>query len=398
MADVKNFLNEKEKRNQNQRDYQEKIRRHRLVNVSRVALIAVIIIVLVILVIIQRRNHIYSDYDIVNSVQREKASGATDLAMKDAVLTYSRDGAHCTDIKGNITWNQTYEMQDVKLDICRDVVAIGNYNGREIYVQSTGKILGKITTNLPIKNLAVAQNGNVTAILEDTDTTWINTYSPDGTAIYNGQTHMHNSGYPCAVSLSPNGELLGVSFLFVEAGVLKTNVAFYNFGAVGENKSDHLVSTFSYSDLIVPEIHFMDNSTAFAVGDSRLMIYAGGQKPVSVKECLLEREILSVFYSERYIGLVFGADNVDNQYMIEVYNASGERVNKTYFDLDYRNIFFEQDGFVVYNERECEVYSMKGKQKYKGNFSKSLNLMLPTSAAYRYIVVTDNSIDTVQLK
>ena len=73
MADVKNFLNEKEKRNQNQRDYQEKIRRHRLVNVSRVALIAVIIIVLVILVIIQRRNHIYSDYDIVNSVQREKA-------------------------------------------------------------------------------------------------------------------------------------------------------------------------------------------------------------------------------------------------------------------------------------------------------------------------------------
>ena len=116
MADVKNFLNEKEKRNQNQRDYQEKIRRHRLVNVSRVALIAVIIIVLVILVIIQRRNHIYSDYDIVNSVQREKASGATDLAMKDAVLTYSRDGAHCTDIKGNITWNQTYEMQDVKLD------------------------------------------------------------------------------------------------------------------------------------------------------------------------------------------------------------------------------------------------------------------------------------------
>lgn len=398
MADVKNFLSEKEKRNQNQRDYQEKIRRHKMANLSYAALAVLIILILIVLVVLQRRNHIYTDYDIVNSARREKASGATDLPMKDAVLTYSRDGAHCTDIKGNITWNQTYEMQDVKLDICKDVVAIGNYNGRDIYIQSTGKILGKVTTNLPIKNIAVAQNGNVTAILEDTETIWINTYTPDGTAIFTGQTHMHNSGYPCAASLSPNGELLGVSFLFVEAGVLKTNVAFYNFGAVGENKSDHLVSTFSYSDLLVPEIRFMDNSTAFAVGDSRLMIYSGGQKPVSIKECLYEREILSVFYSEKYIGLVFGADNVDNQYMIEVYNTSGERINKTYFDLDYRNIFFEQDGFVVYNERECEVYTMKGKQKYKGNFSKSMNLMLPTSAPYRYIVVTDNSIDTVQLK
>lgn len=398
MADIKNFQNEKERKERNQRDYQDKIRKHRLSHVYRIALVIVILIAVVVIVFVQRSKHVYTDYDILSSVKREKSVDATDVSMKDALLTFSRDGAHCTDIKGNVTWNQTYEMQDIKLDICRDVVAIGNYNGREIYVQSASKILGKVTTNLPIKNLAVSQNGYVTAILEDVDTTWINTYSADGTAIYNGQTHMHNSGYPCAISLSPNGELLGVSFLFVEAGVLKTNVAFYNFGAVGENKSDNLVSTFSYSDLVVPEIHFMDNSTAFAVGDSRLMLYSGGQKPVSVKECLFDREILSTFYSDKYVGLVFGSDNVENRYMLEVYDASGEPVNKTYFDMDYRNIFFEQDSFVIYNERECLVYTLKGSLKYNGKFSKSMNLLLPTAASYRYIAVTDNSIDTIQLK
>ncbi len=59
-------------------------------------------------------------------------------------------------------------------------------------------------------------------------------------------------------------------------------MTFYNFDRWA-NQSDYMVSAYSYSDLVVPKVQFMNNDTAFAVGDSRLMIYSGTQKPVTAE-------------------------------------------------------------------------------------------------------------------
>ena len=49
---------------------------------------------------------------------------------------------------------------------------------------------------------------------------------------------MNDGGYPISISLSSSGELLAVSYLYVDAGVVKSNVVFYNFGPVGANQSE----------------------------------------------------------------------------------------------------------------------------------------------------------------
>jgi len=72
---------------------------------------------------------------------------------------------------------------------------------------------------------------------------------------------MDDGGYPISISLSPSGELLAVSYLYVDAGVVKSNVVFYNFGPVGANQSDYMVSAYTYSDLVVPKVQFMNNDT-----------------------------------------------------------------------------------------------------------------------------------------
>ena len=40
------------------------------------------------------------------------------------------------------------------------------------------------------------------------------------------KTTMTQSGYPAAFSLSPNGELVAMSCIFVDAGVVKSKIAF----------------------------------------------------------------------------------------------------------------------------------------------------------------------------
>lgn len=403
MADIKNFMKEREKREQKQSDYRQKIRKHKLASVYRLLLITVVAVALIVLIAVQYKRHIYTDYDTVSSYTRDAVTGTVDTRLGNSILTYSKDGAHCTDAKGNVSWNQTYQIQDIKISICGSTVAIASYNGRNIYIQDAEKRLNEITTNLPIRDISVAADGTVTAVLADTDVTWVNTYPASGDDVYTGRTRMDGSGYPTAVSLSPGGELLAAAYVYVDAGVLKTNVVFYNFGRVGENNSDFIVSTYSYTDMLVPYIRFMNDRTAFAVGDSRLMIYGGdGQKPTSVAEKLFDEEVRSVFYNDKYIGLVFLEDG-DRKYRMDVYTANANNkgnyfLGSYFFDIDYTDIFFEQDNFVVYNETECVIMTMDGIEKFNGNFTKTVRLMLPTNNAYRYVIVSDTSIDTIQLK
>ena len=222
MAKITNFNEEREKRRSDARERQDqaeqKIARHKLFRLIRILVIITILVGTGIFMYVRYRGKIYVGYDVINSVERTKVDGAKDVKLGNSVLTYSRDGAHSVDVKGVMTWNQSFEIQDIQLAICRNVCAICGYNGHEIFVQSSENQLGQIQTNLPIKNLTVAATGRVTAVLEDTNVMWLNTYEPSGQNIYEGQFHMSQSGYPCAISLSPNGDLLAVSFIFVEEG------------------------------------------------------------------------------------------------------------------------------------------------------------------------------------
>lgn len=398
MADIKSYMKEKKKRERNQADYKEKIMKHKLTNVYRFLLVAAAAIALVAVIIVQYRRHVYTDYDIISSVPREHVSGSADLRLGNTILTYSKDGAHCTDAKGNAIWNQTYEFQDVRLAMCGSTVAIAEYNGRNIYVQNGEKQVSKITTTIPVRDVTVSAEGYVTAVLEGTDVTVINTYSPGGENIYEGEARMNSSGYPAAISLSPDGELLCVSYWYLDAGVVKTNVVFYNFGDVGENVSDCMVGIFIYTDTLVPQVQFMNDNTAFAVGDNRLAIYSGSYAPVEIANFMLNEEIQSVFYSDRYIGLVFQSEDSERLYRMDVYDSNAAMVGSFYFDIEYTDIFFGQNNFVAYNETECVIITMDGNEKFNGEFDRPVRLMLPVGNSYKFLLVTDSSIDTIQMK
>ncbi len=401
MAEIKNYLDEKNKRyprRENEPEFETEYRRHKRMRLTGWLILLCLLAGGFLAVYFYFRDKIFTGYDVVNTVEREKVDSATDVSLGTSIMTYSQDGAHCVDLKGNLTWNQSYEIQDLRLALCRNMSAIYGYNGHSIYVQSSEGQVGEIQTHLPIKHLAVSASGRTTVVLEDTDVIWMNTFEAGGQNIYEGQFHMSQSGYPCAISLSPDGELLAVSFIFIEEGNVVSNVAFYNYGPVGENQSDQLVSTFTYSDMVIPEIHFMNDSTAFAVGDNRLMIYSGAQVPTTKTEFLLDRKVKAVYYNEKYVGLIFGSDQAESKYMLKIFDTSGELAAEHYFDMDYLGMFFENGAFGLYNETDCVIYTMSGKCRYEGKFDKNISLMIPTDTPYRYRIVTDTSIDTIQLK
>ncbi len=403
MANIRDYMKEKEKR-QNATDgvgYKEKIRSHKLTIFYRVVLFILLIMVVTAFLMIQWKNKVYTESEVVASFPATIVHGATVEDLDGNVLLYSKDGASCLDQKGVAIWNRTYEMQTPLISISGQVAAIGDYNGHTIYVMDKEGERGTINTNLPIRDLCVSANGVVAVVLDDADVTRIYVYNGNESTeepIISGKATMDKSGYPVSVSLTPNGNLMAVSYLYVDSGNMKSSVAFYNFGEVGKNETDNYVSGYDYLDTIVPYVRFMDNDTAFAVSDDRIVFFSGAERPINIASNLLEEEVQSIYYNEDYVGLVFIDRSGEAAYRLDVYDASGKKVHSQHFDIEYTDIIFNKDLIIIYNDLDCQICNTKGVDKFVGGFEKNTSLILPTSSAFKYITVTSDSIDTVELK
>ncbi len=402
MSNIRSYLKEKEKRAEKQQEnFIDKIRKHRLTVFYRIILVVVLLGAIALVLYFQYRDKVYTQMSQVSAQERQGISGAKDIGLGSSLVTYSNDGISCMDSKGNALWNQTYEMQNPVVATCQNVLAIADFNGRNIYVMNSEKKLGEISTNMPIRNLCVAANGVVMTIQEESRVTWIYIYDSQGKELVYFRTTMSDTGYPTAIALSDNAKLAGIAYTYVEAGVLQTRVAFYNFGDVGENQIDNLVSGYNYTDTLVPYIHFMNSDTAFAVADNRLMIYSGSEVPETKMERLMDEEVQAVYNNAMYIGLVLFNSTGESEYILRVLNTQGDKVVSIPFDLSSisdARILFGEETITIYNEKECLVYNFSGKQKYAGTFEKAVRTMIPIGGHFRYILAYMDSVEVVELQ
>ena len=403
MSKVRDYLKEKEKRQNTMRSglYKEKIRSHRLTVFYRGALVAALLVAVFAFLVWQWKNKVFTECMTVSSVPVTIVQNAKVEPLGEHILLYSKDGASCIDAKGNALWNQTFEMQQPIIAKCGNVAALADYNGRTIYVVNSANQMGTVKTNLPIRDISVSQNGVVAAVLDDSDVTRILLYNGNEnteTSIADSKASMDKSGYPVSVSLSPNGKLLAISYLYADSGSMKSTLAFLNFGEVGKNESDNYVSGYDYQDVVVPYIQFMNNGAAFGVADDRIVFFEGSERPSNTTSHLIGEEIIGIYHNESYVGLVFHNQSGETAYRLDVYNAAGNKVHSQLFDIDYTDIVFYKEQIIIYNEMDCLICNVKGIDKFDGEFEKATSLVVPTSSAYKYITVTGSSIDVIELK
>ena len=174
MSDIRAYREDKG------RDYKEKIRKHRQSKLRFFCIAMGTIAFVVLAFFLYHTLRVYSGYTVKNVLERTESSASVTLQIGENLVSYSKDGASCVDIEGNKVWNQTYEMQKPIIGVTQKSIAISDYNGRNIYVMDSENILGTISTNMPIKNVAVSESGIVASVQEDGSTTWIYVYDTKG--------------------------------------------------------------------------------------------------------------------------------------------------------------------------------------------------------------------------
>lgn len=396
MTNIRDYVKKKEKRQEE--SLGKKILRHRLTVFYRIVLALVLVAAVVFAIVVHMKNRVFESYQIISSVEKENLSLSNCRRLGEKALIYTNDGASCIDRKGQTLWDQPFEMQSPLISICNSVVALGDYNGSVIYVMNDEQTLGEIDTKMPIRDFAVSENGVVAAVLDDASVTWIYLFDSTGNTLAYFKTTMRQSGYPIRVTISDNGQLVGISYFYLDSGMIKSSVAFYNFGPVGQNEIDNFVSSYDYMDSVVPFVEFMNNEKAVAVADNRLVIYEGSQKPVSIADVLLEEEIETVYCGSNYVGLVYMDVTGSALYRVDIYDDKGVRMESVSVDMEFSEIIFHKNRMIIYSEQECLIHTINGVDNFKGSFEKSVLALIPTNASHEYIAVTSDSIDVIELK
>lgn len=363
-----------------------------LKKVLTMAAIAILVILALLLYFEKRR---YNDYKVLETSEQEDIVSTQYVELDGRILRYSPEGVSLVNSKMETLWSDIYEMQNPVADVCSGQAVIADKDGTAFRIYDKDGMLGSVTTSYNIIKARISKNGLVAVILDGGDNTWINFYTSNGSLIAENQTKIDDPGYPMDVAISDDGTIMMVAFQFVDGGDTASYVAFYNFGDVGQNEDDRIVSGYHYEGVVIPQIQYLENSCSVALRDNGFTLYEGKQIPKENKTVEVEKEIISTFFDDDTIGLVFKNDSKDKLYTMEVYNSNGKLRFRKDFNIPYTTIRMSGGSILMYNSAQIAVLTDKGTEKYSGTIDGTINDFFKIGWN-KYLLVLDSGVNIIK--
>ncbi len=342
------------------------------------------------------RTHTFGDYVISKSIENSITSGTQYEAVGKYLYRYNSDGVSCVTRKNEVKWSITYSMQAPIVDVCGTTMVIAEQQGTQVYVVNEDGLLGNFTCLLPILKVRVSNQGVVAVVLQDDDVTWIRLYDAEGNNIANDKTTISDSGYPLDVDLSPNGEKMVVSYLGIDEGVMTSTVVFYDFGSGGDTDSDHEISSETFSGSAVPQVYFMDNSTAAAIADDGFAVFGGSSMAKTAAQDF-DEEIVSCFYDDDTIGFLFSDISGEYKYRMELYNYRGKQKTSAGVNADFDEIRIQNGQILLITSTSVSTYTKSGILRFSSAYEKEIEDVFYFGEFRRYLVITKNSFDRIRI-
>lgn len=353
----------------------------------------VLILAVVLVYALVKNNKVASSYEVVTSMSRGDDTSVYYCMMRKGMVKYSKDGVAMTNKSGTVLWNQTYEMASPTMTSAGDYVAVGDIGANTIYIFNEYGQLGRVSTDVPIQEIQISEQGVVAAVLSDTSSNYINLYDKQGNSLGSIKASLENTGYPLAIALSPDASKLAVSYLIVKSGSMQSRIVSYDFSDV---EGDHLMDTQELEGLY-PKAAFLDSREVVLFGEKGFVLYQADSKKIETQENF-ESEINSVFCTNQKLGFIFKNEDDNGKYRMEIYNKAGKKSSTYYFDLDYSGMTADDDEVILYNDEEMLIYQMGGRVRFRGTFNTAVTGVMPSWEDGLYWLIDDQSLREIRIR
>ncbi len=376
------------------------VKRHWTHGQKRAALIAGVAVLLIGAIVLYGKTHVYRHYRVLSSIGRADDATTHYVRMGNRLLKCNPNGVTCVNKAEEVLWNVTFTMQSPVVDLCGQMAVVGDQRGQSVYIFDQNGQVGRFEVEHTLQKVRVSEQGVVAAVLSDGDVTWIHVYDSNGTLLVRTKTTMAESGYPLDLDLSPNGQKMGVTYLTMDNRNIKTSVVFYNFSAVGQSEADYVVNREEYEGIVAPQICFLKGNYTVVMKDDGLVFFRGRQVPEKRSEIALEEEILSVFYSEEYIGVITRNEEPEQKhtYRMQIFRANGSKCGSCGFDMEYAGVEIDGAQILIHGDQKMEIYGIDGRKKASIEYEKQILGAIRLGGIRKYAIVTPDSTDQIRLR
>lgn len=365
---------------------------------KRLVILAVLIILLLVgvAVIIRLQNMNFNSFEVVKTAELSDLTGSKFTSYRDGVLKANRDGAETISSGGKQIWNVTYNMKDPIVDVNNSFAVIGDMNGKSAYIVNGSGVSNEIKPIYPIVEVQVAAQGVAALVLNNGTKDRINIYSMESAEeIAYVESVVTKDGFPISIALSDDGRKLITSYVKAEADTISSQVTFHNFGDVGQNHTDYLVGSYTFTEF-VPKVEFVTNNIAAVLLENGFWLYSIEEIPTELAKVSFDQRIQDIFYGEDYIGVVLEAQGSEANKLF-LYDYSGSKIAEREITYSYESIVSGADYIVFYNDESCHVINEDGKDVFDDVFDVAVNQILPGSTYNEFLAITDIGIDTIQM-
>ena len=371
--------------NENLEEIEEKIRKHRRRIIRRFAIAVIVIVTIGVCFQLWSALRTYSKYEVRSKTERQDSVAAKYTTFLGKLVEYNNDGIVYKDENDELIWNQSFEMSTPMVSICEGYLAIYDRGGTLIYIMTSSGMAKKIETTTPISTVCIANQGTVAVLMKEDNVSTVRMYDRKGKELTNGEFYEEKGSFPVDIALSNDAQKLAVDMLDVTEGSVRSTVSFYNFGSVGQNEIDNNVGTYTYDDTFISEISYVASNRMIAIEDSGYIVFEGAQKPAPKREVKFKTEVQSVFYDNKYVGIVYSSPKKEGCWNIKVYDMAGKTVMENETTIAYDKIeFLDNNEICVRNTHDCELYTIHGIRKFSYTFDKDIYKILSGSDSQSY--------------
>lgn len=339
----------------------------------------------------------YHGYRVLRTSAQEDIVSTQYANFDGKILRYSTNNISLVSDELETLWIEACDMSNPIADIRGKHAVVADRDGTSLMMVSGSGVTGRATTPYPIVKVCVSEGGLVAAILNGNNDMWINFYGLDGSLIADNQTTLEDPGFPLDVALADNGHVMMVAFQYIDGSDTTSYVAFYNFGDVGQNADDRIVSGYTYKGKVVPEIEWLSGGQSVAFCDDGLVTFTGTQVPRQEREVEVQEEIVSTFCDEDTVGLIFKTNGQNKMYTMQVYNASGRLKFTRDFNIAYTTVKMSDDYILMYNSAQLCLFTKDGVQRYMGTVDGTINNVVKLGFN-KYLLVLDTGVNIIRFR
>ncbi len=393
---IEEIMDELNKEDHPEEELQMQARKKRRQSRFRVFLSIVVIAVVLVAAFLFITLQTYTTARISDTYAISSASDSRYQEFAGGILKYSSDGISWLNRRGEEQWNQPCQIKSPILDVNDTSAAVADKGGNTILIFNRDGLKGEIQTALPIEKISVSEQGVVGAILKNDQTADVVCYDTAGNILVEHKASASVTGYPTALALSADAEVMEVTYLYVQEGEILSRLAYYNFGEAGEEAEDHQVAFKEYNGSILATAFYMTDSVSAVIGDNCLSLFKGAQVPEEVTTITLDKEVQSVCHNSRYIALILKNEGAGG-YELRMYNTSGTQVLSRDFTGEYKNVKLSGSQVILYDGRNCNIITRYGIQHFVGEMDNNILEIFPVFGINRYIVMDTNGMEVVRL-